>query len=153
MEPGGLYAEFCVRLRRTVAISLGPTLPPGSSGLPEDGAGRPRPPEGGLSSYLALLRVGFAQRPRYRGRRCALTAPFHPYPPEADGMFLWHFPSGRPARVLPGTLSGGARTFLSSPKRTAATRPPGSASFYHAPSDVGPRSPKFEAQAVPATSN
>ena len=44
-------------------------------------------------------------------------------------MFLWHFPSGRPARVLPGTLPGGARTFLPSAHgEAAATRPPGSTS-------------------------
>ncbi len=27
-------------------------------------------------------------------------------------MFLWHFPSGRPAPPLAGILPGGARTFL-----------------------------------------
>src|SRR5690606_38747129 len=48
------------------------------------------------------------------GRRCALTAPFHPYPRNAGGMFLWHFPSAHAAQVLPGTLPGGVRTFLCS---------------------------------------
>jgi len=68
---------------------------------------------------LALLRVGFAVRPRLPGARCALTAPFHPYlcdpreraPPSAV-CSLWHFPSSRDARALPGTLPCGARTFL-----------------------------------------
>ena len=59
-EPGGLYAEFCIRLRRTVAIYLGPMSPSGSSGLPEDGAGRSFRLRR-MSSYLALLRVGFAR--------------------------------------------------------------------------------------------
>ncbi len=40
-------------------------------------------------------------------------------------MFLWHFPSRRRARVLPGALSGGARTFLPRLMAGAATRPPG----------------------------
>ena len=30
---------------------------------------------------------------RHRKRPDALTVRFHPYPPEADGMFLCHFPS------------------------------------------------------------
>ncbi len=38
------------------------------------------------------------------------------------GLFLWHYPSGRPARVLPGTLPGGARTFL--PPDESGRRPP-----------------------------
>ena len=38
-------------------------------------------------------------------------------------MFLWHFPSSRLARVLPGTLPGGARTFL--PPDLSEERPPG----------------------------
>ncbi len=38
------------------------------------------------------------------------------------GMFLWHYPSGCPARVLPGTLPGGARTFL--PPDESERRPP-----------------------------
>ncbi len=38
------------------------------------------------------------------------------------GMFLWHYPSGCPARVLPGTLPGGARTFL--PPDKSGRRPP-----------------------------
>ena len=61
LEPGGLYAEFCNPDESgPVTIYLGPSLPAGSSGLPEDGAGRPY-----VSSYLALLRVGFARRPHY----------------------------------------------------------------------------------------
>ena len=41
-EPGGLYAEFCTPMEvGAVTIYLGPTLPSGSSGLPEDGARLP----------------------------------------------------------------------------------------------------------------
>ena len=38
-------------------------------------------------------------------------------------MFLWHFPSAYAARVLPGTLPGGVRTFLE--HGFPASRPPG----------------------------
>src|SRR5439155_21431198 len=54
-----------------------------------------RPAEAGLPPYLVLLRVGFALPAPLLERRCALTAPFHPYPNVAAGAvcFLWHFPS------------------------------------------------------------
>src|SRR6478672_11131973 len=82
-------------------------------------AGRPGP---GLSAYLVLLPVGFAVPAMSPPPRCALTAPFHPYPstrfarlgqaregrgpwPEGPalserseskgGIFLLHFPSTR----------------------------------------------------------
>jgi len=51
-----------------------------------------------IPAYLVLLRVGFTLRPRLRGARCALTAPFHPYLPFAcaTGLAvrsLLHWPS------------------------------------------------------------
>ncbi len=51
-----------------------------------------------IPAYLVLLRVGFTLRPRLRGARCALTAPFHPYLPLAcaSGLAvrsLLHWPS------------------------------------------------------------
>ena len=48
-----------------------------------------------LPPYLVLLRVGFALPVALLRRRCALTAPFHPYLDVAAGAvyFLWHFPS------------------------------------------------------------
>ena len=60
-------------------------------------------------SYLVLLPVGFALPPPLPAARCALTAPFHPCRPHPEGqnglggVFLWHFPWGRPRRALPGT--------------------------------------------------
>ncbi len=80
------------------------------------GLGRGEPP---LVPYLALLRVGFTVRPLLPAARCALTAPFHPClcrtrRPSAV-CSLWHFPSPRGARALPGTLPCGARTFLRKP--------------------------------------
>ncbi len=66
-------------------------------------------------------------------RRCALTAPFHPYPAPLfprwtgargpGGIFLLHFPSGRPARPLACTLPCEARTFLKQQLPPATTRP------------------------------
>src|ERR1700750_593892 len=72
---------------------------------------------GSFPPYLVLLRVGFTLPPASQPERCALTAPFHPYPggtgrpgkPEgslrkpktsrkrggvAEAVsFLWHWPS------------------------------------------------------------
>ena len=71
---------------------------------------------GRFPPYLVLLRVGFTLPPASQSERCALTAPFHPYPGgtgrpgeperpfrkpssrEARGVaeavsFLWHWPS------------------------------------------------------------
>ena len=44
-----------------------------------------------------------------------------PLPAEAGGLFLLHCPSAFAARVLPGTLPGGVRTFLWRERQ----RPPG----------------------------
>ncbi len=57
-----------------------------------------------LPPYLVLLRVGFALPGALLRRRCALTAPFHPYPGVAAGAvyFLWHFPSNGPAQAKLG---------------------------------------------------
>jgi len=75
----------------------------GSSDLPEGLTRRagacPKPdsqkPSPGLPPYLVLLRVGFALPVTLLQRRCALTAPFHPYRDVAAEAvcFLWHFPS------------------------------------------------------------
>ena len=45
-----------------------------------------------LLPYLVLLRVGFTLPRLLPAARCALTAPFHPYPPKRAVYFLWHFP-------------------------------------------------------------
>src|ERR1700745_726756 len=52
-----------------------------------------------IPPYLVLLRVGFALPATLLPRRCALTAPFHPYPVSGAVCFLWHFPY---ARLEPG---------------------------------------------------
>ena len=76
--------------------------------------GRPKTPP-----YLVLLRAGFCLPPTLPPARCALTAPFHPYPSTQCSrtslgavFFLCHYPSSCPARALPGALPFGVRTFL-----------------------------------------
>jgi hypothetical protein len=74
---------------------------------------------GGVPPYLVLLRVGFALPAALLRRRCALTAPFHPYPAHSrkssscalapSGMsgavyFLWHFPSSGLQSALPDVI-------------------------------------------------
>ena len=58
--------------------------------------------------YTVLLPVGFALPLPLPVARCALTTPFHPYPPlpkrERAVCFLLHFPWGRPRRTLSGTV-------------------------------------------------
>ncbi len=59
--------------------------------------------------YSVLLPVGFALPSLLPKPRCALTAPFHPYPRGCQPVsravcFLWHFPWGRPRRTLSGTV-------------------------------------------------
>ncbi len=78
-----------------------------------------RPTRGFGPGALDTLLFGLAPRGVWPASgshrsRWALTPPFHPYPPRADGMFLCHFPSGHPAWELPSALPVGARTFLSS---------------------------------------
>jgi hypothetical protein len=55
----------------------------------------PAPLWPGLSAYLALLPVGFAMPPESPPARCALTAPFHPYPSKLLSgrfSFCWRAP-------------------------------------------------------------
>src|SRR5262249_37430995 len=89
--------------------------------------------------YLVLLRVGFALPRTLLCGRCALTAPFHPYPGE-PGRYLFCGTFRRtclstPSRTLSGTLLCGVRTFLRlsaqpgvTPAFAARRRPSGPAS-------------------------
>ncbi len=72
-----------------------------------------------LPPYLVLLRVGFAVPAALLRRRCALTAPFHPYLTLRPRRYVFcgtFRPTGlnRPSRTLSGTLLCGVRTFLPS---------------------------------------
>ena len=65
-----------------------------------------RPACAELPPYLVLLRVGFALPGALLRRRCALTAPFHPYLNLAARAvcFLWHFPSNRLEPAVPDVI-------------------------------------------------
>ena len=60
--------------------------------------------------YSVLLPVWFAMPFPLPDPRCALTAPFHPYPPSQLALLwravrsLWHCPWGHPRRTLSGTV-------------------------------------------------
>src|ERR1700722_5285257 len=78
-----------------LACARGSVSPPGRIGpmrlLPLESAAS-------IPAYLVLLRVGFTLRLDLRRARCALTAPFHPYLPNAcaSGLAvrsLLHWPS------------------------------------------------------------
>jgi|GEM_PF-6172081 len=76
--------------------------------------------------YLVLLPVGFAVPVPLPAPRCALTAPFHPYPSEGGRFaFCGTFPGVAPAGCYPAPYFRGARTFLSPPRRKAAVQPSG----------------------------
>jgi hypothetical protein len=72
----------------------------------------------GLAPYLVLLRVGFAMPCPLLDRRCALTAPFHPYSSaNAPGRYVFcgtfrRLDLNPDSRTLSGTLLCGVRTFL-----------------------------------------
>ena len=102
-------------------LSQQPYPEPGE--FPRLGASRPGVP------YLALHPMGFSVPRRLRFARCALTAPFHPYPPlllaelRRAVCFLWHCPSSCLSATLPrvsqpnkpglrGIALYGVRTFL-----------------------------------------
>jgi len=77
-----------------------------------------------LALYLALLRAGFGQPACLHTAGALLPHHFTLAHREVGGMFLCHFPSGRPAWVLPSALPCGARTFLSRRKRRPRTLGP-----------------------------
>ncbi len=62
--------------------------------------------------YSALLPVGLAMRVLLPVPRWALTPPFHPHLYRIQAVCsLWRFPSGCPARALPGTVASGSPDF------------------------------------------
>ena len=85
-----------------------------------------RRPRRDVLPYLVLLRVGFSLPPPLLTARCALTAPFHPYPDCSGRYILCGTFRKRPLKAAPRTLSGtllyGVRTFLSQPAQPSLTR-------------------------------
>ena len=102
-----------------MTINLGLRLPEASSSQPE-GLGRaPLAP-----SYLALLRAGFGRPPALTDAGGLLPHHFTLTPTSRGGMFLCHFPSGRPAWELPSALLDWSSDLP--PRQVgAATRPTG----------------------------
>ena len=99
---------------------------PGSGGASSRNARRISSP---LLPYLVLLRVGFALPWLLPARRCALTAPFHPYPGK-PGRYIFCGTFRRvdlnpPSQALPGTLLCGVRTFLVPGSKKPCPRPSG----------------------------
>ena len=79
--------------------------------------------------YSVLLPVGFTLPPTLPPARCALTAPFHPYPPMSRGatagglLSVALIPGVAPAGHYPAPCFRGARTFLSPIAREATVQP------------------------------
>jgi len=108
-------------------IYLGPTLPPGSSSLPGAQGGRAVPRSFDLAPAWPCSRWGLPGRRHCCLRRWSLTPPFHPHSGHGtlcpERFFSVALSAGRPARVLPGTVLCGARTFLRRPLSSAIARP------------------------------
>ena len=101
-----------------VIIHLGCPLPNTSCNLP----GR-RPENRAMCRlYLVLLPAGFTLPLPLPAARCALTAPFHPYPIKRRFAFCGTFPEVASAGRYPAPCFRGARTFLPC-KAGAITRP------------------------------
>ena len=86
-----------------------------------------RQAEADAPSCLTLLPVGFAKPATLLPLLVVSYTTVSPSPAgstTSDRQYasLLHFPSGRPARPLAGTVLCGVRTFLSLPKQTATTR-------------------------------
>jgi hypothetical protein len=85
----GPVSRILYGVAAVTVIPLGRPLLDGSSDLPGSLAPRAethcgyRYPE--FLPYLVLLRVGFALPRALLPGRCALTAPFHPYPNRSQG--------------------------------------------------------------------
>jgi len=80
-------------------------------------------------SYSVLLPAGLAVPPTLPPARCALAAPFHPYPcAQALRLagwavcFLWRYPWGRPRRTLSGAASVWSPDFPPLEKRRPSGR-------------------------------
>jgi hypothetical protein len=113
------------------AIPLVRRLPGASSNLPERPIGTDPEHEAPRRSYSVLLPVWFAVPAALPKPRCALTAPFHPYPGGSlrrGGLFSVALSlSGKPARrTLSGTVGPWSPDFpLRPPFGIGAERPSG----------------------------
>ena len=114
--------NFVPASRRSVIIHLGPLLPRASSDLPGDGPKAGRSPAVRLKRAVHISRLpiwscsawGLPCLESSPTERCALTAPFHPYPALTclAVCSLLHFPSRHRASPLASMPPVGVRTFL-----------------------------------------
>ena len=116
--PNGSGSRPVSRVLSKAVIHLRRTSPRACSDLPGSGAGHASSPVGGVLPYLVLLRVGFTLPPVLPPARCALTAPFHPYPASVLAM-------GVPLRGFMPRTSARARGGLLSVALSVGSRPPG----------------------------
>ena len=98
---GGPVSRILFLLAQAAIIPLDAASPRHSSDLP---AGLARRASTQFPAYLVLLRVGFALPSPLLTTRCALTAPFHPYPIARAVSSLWHFPSSGFDAAVPGVI-------------------------------------------------
>ena len=118
------------------AIPLGRPLPAASSNQPGWQGRKTGPSPCGLHHpYSVLLPAGLAMPLPLPEARCALTAPFHPYPRTGRTesaaravCFLWRYPWGYPRRTLSGAVSPWSPDFP--PRKAAAVRPTGMAGIW-----------------------
>ena len=78
---------------------------------------------------MGLPAMGFTLPRSSPAARCALTAPFHPYPKAV--YFLWHFPSARAGSGLPTIAPYPVRTFLSDDLHAAREKTAPAIAFAH----------------------
>ena len=103
------------------AIPLGRSSPTASSNQPGWQGRKTGPSPCGLRHpYSVLLPAGLAMPLPLPAARCALTAPFHPYPGTRAVCFLWRCPWGYPRRTLSGAVSPWSPDF---PPRERGGRP------------------------------
>ena len=120
-KPGSVRPERPRGRAVVTAIPLGRSLPTASSNLPGWRGRKTGPSPCGLHHpYSVLLPAGLAMPLPLPEARCALTAPFHPYPASGAVCFLWRYPWGHPRRTLSGAVSPWSPDF---PPRERGGRP------------------------------
>ena len=99
----GPISRILYSVAAVMVIPLGRPSLDGSSDLPGSMAPRAKTHPGrchpGFLPYLVLLRVGFTMPRSLLAGRCALTAPFHPYPAKRGGMFSVALSVERPCKT------------------------------------------------------
>ncbi|SDR61118.1 hypothetical protein SAMN05444161_8011 [Rhizobiales bacterium GAS191] len=143
-KPGSVGPAHPCRQTDVTAIPLGRSLPTVSSNQPGWQGRKTGPSPCGLHHpYSVLLPAGLAMPLPLPAPRCALTAPFHPYPACGAVFSLWRCPWGHPRRTLSGAVSPWSPDFP--PREAAAVRPAGHARIWVSRPLVN-RDPREEAQ-------